>query len=362
VTTALLILELTLALVFGGAGIGKLLDQPGTRKAFEDFGVRPSIAAPASALLPVAELIVAGALLVSPLTAFAAVGALGLLVVFSAGIANSLAHGRRPACHCFGQRSLAPIGWGTLVRNAALGAAAAAVAVGSSRAEEPPAVQYVELVALVALAGVVSLALASRRFPALSVSGLEEFAAPYKFLRLGLQVLIRVLTSVGASPSVRRGLPIGAAAPDFDVQRLDGQPVTLMSLLGGGLPVMLVFSDPGCVPCAELVPKLSHWQRESRSCVTIVLVTRGSKARELSLSDGNGLPEAGLVQADREVAKAYEVAVTPSAVVVTSEGTIGSRVAVGELPIRRLLRSAQSRLARGQQADQRACDQELSTD
>ncbi len=343
----LLILEVTLALVFGAAGIGKLLDQPGTRAALEDLGVPPRLAGPASPLLPVAELIVAGALLVPVLTGWAAVGALGLLVVFSVGIANSLAHGRRPACHCFGQRSLAPIGWLTLVRNAALGVAAAVVALGSLGTEEPPVARYVKLVALVVLAGVVVLSLASRRFPALSFSRLEKFAARYKPLRLAVRAVGRILTSLGASAPLPLGLPIGAGAPDFKIQRSDGRPVTLTSLLSGGLPVMLVFSDAACVPCAELVPKLAHWQRESRGRVTIVVVTSGSMKRELSLPDTTW-PDNILVQVDREVAKAYDVPVTPSAVVITPEGVIGSRVAVGELPIRALLQAVQSRLGHRQ--------------
>src|SRR5919201_2237514 len=53
-----------------------------------------------------------------------ALGALGLLLVFVVGIGVSLLRGRRPDCHCFGQLHSTPVGWPTLVRNAALAVAA----------------------------------------------------------------------------------------------------------------------------------------------------------------------------------------------------------------------------------------------
>src|SRR6185312_17010310 len=50
-----------------------------------------------------------------------ALGALILLLLFVIGIAASLARGRRPDCHCFGQLHSAPLGWTTLARNIILG-------------------------------------------------------------------------------------------------------------------------------------------------------------------------------------------------------------------------------------------------
>jgi hypothetical protein len=50
--------------------------------------------------------------------------ALSLLLTFVAGISINLALGRKPECHCFGQIHSEPVGWPTLLRNAALGALA----------------------------------------------------------------------------------------------------------------------------------------------------------------------------------------------------------------------------------------------
>ena len=109
-----LVAALTLSAVFAVAGITKLTDHAGTRTAVRAFG-GPAAAAPALALLlPVCELVVAAALLVPATRFVGAAGALGLLVLFTAVIAVSLARGRAPECHCFGQLHSAPASWKTL--------------------------------------------------------------------------------------------------------------------------------------------------------------------------------------------------------------------------------------------------------
>jgi uncharacterized membrane protein YphA (DoxX/SURF4 family) len=60
---ALLIARLVLAGVFTLAGVAKLWDLKGSRKAIIDFGVPSAIAAPLGLVLPLAELAVAATLL-----------------------------------------------------------------------------------------------------------------------------------------------------------------------------------------------------------------------------------------------------------------------------------------------------------
>lgn len=113
-----LIARLLLALVFAVAAVGKLADRAGTRRALVEFGVPDSLAEPGALVLPFAELAVSAFCLVGPVAVWGAMGALVLLAFFSTGIAASLARGRRPDCHCFGQLHSAPAGPGTLARNA----------------------------------------------------------------------------------------------------------------------------------------------------------------------------------------------------------------------------------------------------
>ncbi len=105
-----------------------------SRQAAVDFGAPARFAGPLAFALPVAELAVA-ALLVLPATAVAgSIGALALLALFTTAIAVSLAGGRAPDCHCFGQLHSAPASWKTLVRNGIL-AGIALVALAGSLAE-----------------------------------------------------------------------------------------------------------------------------------------------------------------------------------------------------------------------------------
>ena len=115
-----LVAGLTVAAVFAAAGLGKLTDRKGTRKAVAEFGAPDRLVAPLALLLPVAELGIAVALLFAATRPAGAVGALVLLGIFSTAIAVSLARGQAPDCHCFGQLHSAPASWKTLVRNAAL--------------------------------------------------------------------------------------------------------------------------------------------------------------------------------------------------------------------------------------------------
>src|SRR5918997_1008239 len=122
--TAILFARLLLAAVFVVAGVAKLADREGSRRAVADFGVPAGLAAPLGILLPLAELAVAAALIPTSTALWGAVGALALLLLFVAGIGVNLARGRKPDCHCFGQFHSSPAGWSTLARNGALAALA----------------------------------------------------------------------------------------------------------------------------------------------------------------------------------------------------------------------------------------------
>ena len=64
--TAVLALRLLLAGVFLAAGIGKLRDLPGSRRAVEDFGIPKRAARVVGLLLPLAEIAIAVALVPTP--------------------------------------------------------------------------------------------------------------------------------------------------------------------------------------------------------------------------------------------------------------------------------------------------------
>src|SRR5437016_3876416 len=129
----LLLTRLLLAGVFLVAGFAKLADRAGSRQALLDFGVPSLLVTLLGVLLPLAELVVAVALLPTATAWWGALGALVLLLLFVGGISYNLARGRQPDCHCFGQLHSAPTGRATLLRNLVLAALAGfVVAVGWS--------------------------------------------------------------------------------------------------------------------------------------------------------------------------------------------------------------------------------------
>lgn len=318
--------RLVLAAVFVLAGLAKLLDASGTREAVAGFGVPARLAGPAARLLPASELAVAAALAVPAWSRAGAVGALALLGGFSAAVVANLARGRQPDCHCFGQLHSAPIGAATLRRNAVLaGAAGLVLWRGPGRAPALPAGD-----------GGDRLVAAGAALLVLTVVLLVW--AVVNLLRQHGRLLLR-LDALEALVGDHPGLPVGAVAPGFSLSSLSGPVLTLDDLLAAGRPVMLVFTDPACRPCGTLLPEIGRWQRDYDGSVTVAVVSRGdpevnrAKARAARLDDV-------LLQADREVARAYETTATPSAVLIGEDGRIASPVVAGGAPIRNLLRRA----------------------
>jgi methylamine dehydrogenase accessory protein MauD len=344
---ALLLARLLLAGVFVVAGAAKLADREGSRRSAVDFGVPAPLTSAFTTLLPVAELAVAAALIPAATAWWGAAGALTLLLLFGAGIAANLVRGRKPECHCFGQLHSEPATWKMLARNGGLAAVAGFVVWWGYGDAGPSAVGWL---ADLSAAQVVGLVVGVAVLGVLAIQGLLLL----DLLRQNGRLLMRVealeereeglggtATSpnggVVAQPSV--GLPIGSPAPDFELSGLRGETLTLASLRASGKPVMLLFTDPNCGSCTAMLPEIRRWQKEHAEELTISLVSRGSVAENRAKSTEQGL-RGILIQQDEEVSEAYEVAATPSAVLVRSDGTIGSRVLEGPDAISALLEHA----------------------
>src|SRR5229473_3648154 len=337
----LFIARLLLAAVFIVAGFAKLADLPGSRQALRDFGVPAVLANPFGVLLPLAEIAVAVALIPSASAWWGALGALALLLLFVAGISYNLARGRTPDCHCFGQIHSSPAGWPTLIRNLLL-AAIAGFVVGFGHTSAGTDVlswftslavaQRIELVV-----GVIVVALL-----ALESWVLFQTMKQQGRLLLRLEVLETRLAEAGiasAGGTAFRGLPAGSQAPTFSLSGLHRETITLDALRAPGKPIVLVFSDPGCGPCTALLPEVGRWQRDYASKLILVLISRGTPEDNRAKTAESGITQV-LLQQDREVAESYQVAGTPSAVLIRTDGTIATPLAEGADNIRGLVAGA----------------------
>ena len=332
--TFLLIARVVLAAVFGVAGVAKLADRTGSRSSLTQFGV-PAFVVPAAALLlPLAELACAVALLRASWAWWGAAGALALLLLFVVAIAVNMMQGRTPDCHCFGQLHSSPVGWSTLFRNLVLAGIAGVVL------WQGP--QYVGLEYVISAfnrTGAVIIVLA------LVVVGqaVVGVVVLYHLLRQNGRMIARLdaieskLGLVLEQPQPV-GLPVNSQAPAFSLADLDNAIVTLDTLRGSGQPILLFFSEPGCSACDTILPDVGTWQREHAERLVIVPISRGKAEVNRAKSKAHKVQNF-LIQRDREVAEAYRVENTPSAVLV-SDGRIASPLAVGTDAIRALVKDA----------------------
>lgn len=313
-----------LAAVFLTAGIGKLFDLPGSRRAMADFGVPERLSSLAGTLLPLAELAAAVALVFRPSARWGALAALLLLLAFVAGIVRALMRGEEPDCHCFGQFHSAPAGRVTLARNAVLGAfAAVVVGYGSGPAVDGwlsarSAAELVATAAFLCAIGAVAYGLSMR--------------GKLATLRRDLE-MAQVAAAAG-----RSGLPVGVDAPSFALPSLQGETVTLAGLRERGQPVLLLFMSPWCGPCAALHPRVQKWQQSLSARLTITVLSTGTTDQNASLAD-EGLQDV-LLQDEMEIANLYRVTGTPSAVFVSADGKIASNLGEAEFGIEPLIRLA----------------------
>lgn len=319
-----------LGLVFGVAGIAKLRDPEGSLEAFTQLGIPPGLASKAKTILPVVELAVAATLFVPWSATVGAAMAAVLLCVFSVIVAVRLFRGEHPSCSCFGRLGTGRIGSGTLVRNGVLVVFAALVAVkgwGHAERLSPTALtrgDWIGFVIGVLLAAVV-------------IQGWLLV----KLMRRHGRLLVRIDKFVDSLGPTTAGtaLPVGTRAPDFRLTGAYGETAALGSLLAPGRPLLLMFTDPGCGPCATLMPDAARWQRELGASMTVALITRGDAATNRAKATEHGLVNV-LIQDDHEVGTAYASPGTPSAVLIGTDGTILTALVAGAEAIRRLVEEA----------------------
>ena len=312
----IVLLRIALSAVFGIAGVTKLLDQGGTRDAVKNFGAPEAIAPALSLALPIAELTIAGGLLLAETAGASALAALLLLGLFVVAISVNLARGHTHDCHCFGQLYSRPLGWPTLARNLifALGAGIVFWQTGMRTSSsvfttltQLDSFQWLLMIgALVMAVGV--LAYLHRRQKRLSVK-----------------------TSVAP-----KGLPLESIAPPFELAAYAGGKSSLTQLLAYGKPLLLIFTNPTCGPCVVLFEEVKEWQESHSEQLTIALISFGTIKENFVNVARNGLGQV-LLQQEREVAEKYGANVTPTAVVVNTSGRIASPLAAGADEIRKLL-------------------------
>jgi peroxiredoxin len=161
----------------------------------------------------------------------------------------------------------------------------------------------------------------------------------YQLVRQNGRILLR-LESIekrfGAPPAESwrepAGLPLGAAAPDFELPDLAGQKHKLSEFRGKD--VLLLFFNPKCGFCTRMAADLAALPIDGTDGRAVpIVVTTGNAEANRRLVEQHGIRCIVLLQEQMEVASQYRAQGTPMGYRIDAEGKIASELAVGAEPL-----------------------------
>jgi len=127
-----------------------------------------------------------------------------------------------------------------------------------------------------------------------------------------------------AAPTVEAAQKVGEDAPEVKLPDLEGNTVELADFRGQ--QTLVLFWNPGCGFCQQMLPDLKQWESEApESAPRIVVVSAGSEEANREM----GLTAPVLLDQQFATGRAFGASGTPSAVLVDTEGKVASEVAVG---------------------------------
>ena len=127
-----------------------------------------------------------------------------------------------------------------------------------------------------------------------------------------------------AQHAVPAGLKVGESAPEINLEDLEGNTVELKDFKGE--EVLVLFWNPGCGFCQQMLPDLKQWEEASpEGAPSLLVVSVGAVEANKEM----GLHSPVLLDQQFATGRAFGVSGTPSAVLVDEEGKIASEVAVG---------------------------------
>jgi thiol-disulfide isomerase/thioredoxin len=127
---------------------------------------------------------------------------------------------------------------------------------------------------------------------------------------------------------------VGDPAPPVVLPDLDGNTVDLAS--GPQPDRLLLFWNPGCGFCQQMLPELREWEEQRADGPEPVVISTGSVDDNRQM----GLRSPVLLDDDFSVAPRFGAHGTPMAIVVDGEGRIASELAVGAQAVMALARRA----------------------
>src|SRR5215203_1579126 len=135
-----------------------------------------------------------------------------------------------------------------------------------------------------------------------------------------------------AQQAERMGPKVGEEAPEVRLADLKGDEVSLQEGFRGE-ETLVLFWNPGCGFCQQMLPDLKEWEATSPEGVPrLLVVSAGSEEANKEM----GLTSPVLLDQQFSVGRAFGASGTPSAVLVDAEGKVASEVTVGALAVMEL--------------------------
>src|SRR5215213_177999 len=127
-----------------------------------------------------------------------------------------------------------------------------------------------------------------------------------------------------AAPTVEAAQKVGEEAPEVKLADLEGNTVELANFRGED--TLVLFWNPGCGFCQQMLPDLKEWEATSpEDAPKLLVVSAGSEEANREM----GLTSPILLDQNFTTGRAFGASGTPSAVLVDKEGKVASEVAVG---------------------------------
>jgi thiol-disulfide isomerase/thioredoxin len=127
-----------------------------------------------------------------------------------------------------------------------------------------------------------------------------------------------------AAPTVPAAQKVGEDAPEVKLPNLEGNTVELADFRGE--KTLVLFWNPGCGFCQQMLPDLKEWEATSpEDAPKLLVVSAGSEEANRQM----GLASPVLLDQNFATGRAFGASGTPSAVLVDSESKVASEVAVG---------------------------------
>ncbi len=144
-------------------------------------------------------------------------------------------------------------------------------------------------------------------------------------------VLLLAGCSAGSEPLTPSMARVGEPAPDFKLENLDGQSVSLSDLRGK--PILLNFWATWCPPCRAEMPFLQQiyeeWSDKGLVLLAIDIGEGPSQIKEFLEANNLSLPV--LLDSNKSVAQKYNITAIPTTFFIDKDGIIQVKI-IGAFP------------------------------